>query len=80
MVTGALRRLVQNGLIDMDAAAEANETARKQKIPLFTYLTDNNLVDAAELCDAASNEYGVPALDVSALDMATLPKGLVSES
>lgn len=80
MVTGALRRLVQNGLIDMDAAAEANETARKQKIPLFTYLTDNDLVDAAELCDAASNEYGVPALDVSALDLATLPKGLVSES
>ena len=80
MVTGALRRLVQNGLIDMDAAADANETARKQKIPLFTYLTDNDLVDAAELCEAASNEYGVPILDVSALDMTTLPKGLVSET
>ncbi|MCX7553611.1 type IV-A pilus assembly ATPase PilB [Marinicella sp. S1101] len=80
MVTGALRRLVQNGKIEMEAAAEANETARKQKIPLFTYLIDNNMVDAADLCDAASNEYGVPILDVNAIDMSLLPKGLVSEN
>ncbi len=80
MVSGALRRLVQNGLIDMEVAAEANETARKQKIPLFAYLTDNNLVDASDLCDAASNEYGVPVLDVNAMDMAQLPMGLVSDN
>jgi len=80
MVSGALRRLVQSGLIDMEVASEANETARKQKIPLFAYLIDNNLVGAAELCDAASNEYGVPVLDVTAVDMSSLPKGLVSES
>ncbi len=80
MVSGALRRLVQNGLIDMEVASEANETARKQKIPLFTYLTDNNLVDASELRDAASSEYGVPAIDVAAVDTTLLPKGLVSES
>lgn len=80
MVSGALRRLVQNGKIQIEAASEANETARKQKIPLFTYLTDNNLVDAADLCDAASSEYGVPIIDVNAIDMSTIPKGLVSES
>nr|WP_323373314.1 type IV-A pilus assembly ATPase PilB [Marinicella marina] len=71
---------MQNGKIEMEAAAEANETARKQKIPLFTYLIDNNMVDAADLCDAASNEYGVPILDVNAIDMSLLPKGLVSEN
>ena len=80
MVSGALRRLVQNGLIEMEAASEANETARKQKIPLFAYLTDNNLVDAGDICEAASNEYGVPVLDVNAFDMTLLPKGLVSEN
>ncbi len=64
----------------MEAASEANETARKQKIPLFTYLIDNNLIDAAELCDAASNEYGVPVLDVTSIDISLLPRGLVSES
>ncbi|WP_223787847.1 type IV-A pilus assembly ATPase PilB [Marinicella meishanensis] len=80
MVSGALRRLVQNGQIEMEAAAEANDTARKQKIPLFTYLTDNNLVDASELCAAASNEYGVPMMDVGAIDLAAIPMGLVSDS
>ncbi len=80
MVSGALRRLVQYGKIEMEVATEANETSRKQKIPLFTYLTDNNLVDAADLCDAASSEYGVPIIDVTAMDMSLLPKGLVSES
>ena len=79
MVSGALRRLVQNGNLEMDVASEANETARKQKIPLFTYLIDNKLVGAGDLCDAASNEYGVPVLDVTAVDMSLLPKGLVSE-
>lgn len=80
MVSGALRRLVQNGQIEMEAAAAANDTARKQKIPLFTYLTDNNLVDAAELCAAAASEYGVPMMDVTALDITTLPMGLVSDT
>lgn len=80
MVSGVLRRLVQNGLIEIEAASEANETARKQKIPLFTYLIDNNLIDAAELCDAASNEYGVPVLDVTSIDISLLPRGLVSEN
>jgi len=80
MVSGALRRLVQDGVVDMEAASEANETARKQKIPLFTYLIDNNIVDPAVLCEAASKEYGVPIFDVKALDFATAPKDLVSES
>ncbi len=80
MVSGALRRLVQNGLVDMEVASEANETARKQKIPLFPYLIDNNLVDAGELRDAASSEYGVPSIDVTAVDMTMMPKGLVSEN
>jgi type IV pilus assembly protein PilB len=80
MVSGALRRLVQDGVIDMEVAAEANETSRKQKIPLFTYLIDNNLVDPGKLCEAASKEYGVPIFDVKALDFAATPKDLVSES
>ncbi|TDR22449.1 type IV-A pilus assembly ATPase PilB [Marinicella litoralis] len=80
MVSGALRRLVQDGVLSNEDATEANETSRKQKIPLFTYLTDNNIVDASVLCDAASSEYGVPVLDVKALDFATMPKELVSDS
>jgi len=80
MVSGALRRLVQDGVLSNEDATEANETSRKQKIPLFTYLIDNNIVDANVLCDAASNEYGVPVLDVKALDFSLMPKDLVSDT
>lgn len=79
MVSGALRRLVQDGVLSMEVASEANETARKQKIPLFTYLIDNKVVDAYVLCQAASNEYGVPILDVRAMDFSLMPKDLISE-
>lgn len=80
MVSGALRRLVQDGILSNDDATVANETSRKQKIPLFTYLIDNKLVDSNVLCIAASNEYGVPVLDVKSIDFATMPKDLVSDT
>ncbi len=80
MVSGALRRLVQEGVLSNEDASEANETSRKQKIPLFTYLIDNKIVDANTLCVAASSEYGVPIMDVKALDFALMPKELVSDS
>jgi len=79
MVSGALRRLVQDGVITEEVASEANETSRKQKIPLFTYLIDNKLVDCDVLCVAASKEYGVPIFDIKALDFSMVPKDLVSE-
>ncbi|MCB1581557.1 MAG: type IV-A pilus assembly ATPase PilB [Marinicella sp.] len=79
MVSGALRRLVQDGVLNIEDAAEANEKSRKQKIPLFTYLIDNKLVDARLLCNAASQEYGVPVVDVRAMDFGLMPKELISE-
>jgi type IV pilus assembly protein PilB len=80
MISGALRRLVQDGFITVNVASEANETSRNQKIPLFTYLIDNKIVGANELCEAASKEYGVPILDVKAVDFSALPKDLISEA
>ncbi len=79
MVSGALRRLVQDGILTIQDAADANEKSRKQKIPLFTYLIDNKLVEPNVLCNAASFEYGVPVLDVRAMDFALMPKDLISE-
>lgn len=80
MVSGALRRLVQAELLTMEVAVEANDAAKKKKIPLFTYLVDNQLVQAEELADAASKEYGVPYLDLTSFDLSDAPKGIVSEN
>ncbi len=80
MVSGALRRLVQAEVMTMEEAAEANDAAKKKKIPLFTYLVDNQLVKAEQLADAASNEYGVPYLDITTFDLSEAPKGIISEN
>lgn len=80
MISGALRRLVQADVISRDEAVEANNQSKKKKIPLFTYLIDNQLVEPEKLAEAASLEYGVPYLDISRFDLAEAPKGVVSEN
>ena len=41
---GLARRLVSDGLIEADAAQEAQEKAAKQKTPLVNYLVENEMV------------------------------------
>ena len=68
-LSGLPRRLVQDGLIAEDAIAEAQEAARKDRIGLVPYLVNNDLADARSIAIAASHEFGVPLLDLSAAEI-----------
>ncbi len=68
-LSGLPRRLVQDGLIAEDAIAEAQEAARKDRIGLVPYLVNNDLADARSIAIAASHEFGVPLLDLSAAEV-----------
>ncbi|WP_150051381.1 MULTISPECIES: type IV-A pilus assembly ATPase PilB [Methylomonas] len=77
--SGLAKCLVQQGLLTEDAAAVAAQEAQKQKQPLVTYLVANKQVDSRTIAKLASSEFGVPLLDLDAVDLTSIPVKLVSE-
>ncbi len=68
-LAGLPRRLVQDGLITEERLIEAVSDAKKQKLPLVAYLVNEDLADARAIAVAASHEFGVPLLDLDAVDI-----------
>ena len=68
-LTGLPRRLVQDGIISEEEVQKATEAARKEKIPLVAYMVSNELADSRAIAVAASHEYGVPLLDLDAIEI-----------
>ena len=68
-LAGLPRRLVQDGLVSEDKLAEAFAAARKEQVPLVAQLVSNGLVEARAVAVAASHEFGVPLLDLDAVEL-----------
>ena len=68
-LAGLPRRLVQDGIIAEGKLQEATEAARREKLPLVAYLVNQELADARTIAVAASHEFGVPLLDLDAVDL-----------
>ena len=78
-LSGLARKLLNEGLAPEDTIRSASETAYKQKIPLVTYLVQNNILPARVIASAAAEEFGTPILELEALSTDVLPKELVNE-
>jgi type IV pilus assembly protein PilB len=78
-LSGLARRLVEDGLLDEGAAKEASDEARKEKVPFVSFLVQGNLVGPRDIANAASEEFGTPLFDITALDLESIPKNLVDE-
>jgi type IV pilus assembly protein PilB len=68
-LSGLPRRLVQDGIVTEEVIQEATEAARKAKIPLVAYLVANEKADSRAVAVAASHEFGVPLLDLDAIEI-----------
>jgi len=68
-LAGLPRRLVQDGIISEEQLQDAGEAARKERIPLIAYLVAEELAEARAVAVAASHEFGVPLLDLDAVDI-----------
>ena len=55
ILSGLARRLLLDGAAPEPAIRAAAETAQKQKIPLVTYLVQNNVVSSRAIALAASS-------------------------
>ena len=79
-LTGLPARLVADGLLNAEQAQEAAREANKMKIPLVRYLVESLNLDGYELAELASQEFGVPLLDIAALDRSVISEKMVPAS
>jgi type IV pilus assembly protein PilB len=78
-LTGIPRRLALEGVLTEAEARQAVEDAARQKLSVTAYMVENGMVDGMRMSQALSAEFGVPMLDISAVDVTQLPIGELSE-
>ncbi|MBI2802599.1 MAG: type IV-A pilus assembly ATPase PilB [Gammaproteobacteria bacterium] len=76
---GLARKLVADGLLEEQAAVRAFQDALANRVPFVKYLIDNKLADSKVVAHAAAQEFGVPLLDIEALEIDSEVVKLVSE-
>src|ERR1700712_3514043 len=78
-LTGLAKQLVVAELLNEKAALDAYQKAQRSKISIVSYLVQNKLVKSLVLAEIASEQFGVPFMDLNTLDKEGQPKGLISE-
>ena len=68
-LAGLPRRLVQDGIISEEQLQEAAEAAQKEGQTLIAYLVAEEKADARAIAVAASHEFGVPLLNLDAIEL-----------
>lgn len=68
---GLGRKLVQDGMLDAETAQNAYQEAMKEKVPFVAHVVNKGLVKGSDVAAAASTEFGVPMLDLQAIDVDT---------
>jgi type IV pilus assembly protein PilB len=79
VLTGLAKQLVVAELLTEKAAQTAHEQARRDKVSLVHHLVENKVLKSITLAEIASDQFGIPFLDLSALEKENQPKGLISE-
>ncbi|MDZ7751205.1 MAG: type IV-A pilus assembly ATPase PilB [Gammaproteobacteria bacterium] len=67
-LSGLARKLVLEGLMSEQDAHKAQADATQAKTTLVSHLVAKDILSAREVAHAAAHEFGVPLLDIDALD------------
>jgi type IV pilus assembly protein PilB len=78
-LSGLAKRLVLDGLLAEEHAAEAQEKALKKREPFVSYLVENKILASSAIAASACQEFGVPLLDLAAMELENAPVSLVDE-
>ncbi len=78
-LTGLPRRLIQDGVVAEEGLTEALEATKKEGTSLVEYLVSNEMGDPQQIAIAAALEFGVPLLDLDAIELDLDVVRLVSE-
>lgn len=77
-LTGLGRTLVQAGKLEQKIAEEIFITAISKRSSFIAELTGSGAVSAQELAHTLSLEFAIPLIDLDAIDVKRLPKGVLS--
>jgi len=78
-ITGIARRLVQDGHLGEADARKALDETGKDKSPITQWLLSRGLVSGSHIAQAQAVEFGMPMIDVAAMDPAQMPVKLIDE-
>lgn len=67
VLQGLPQRLIQDGLVDEATMSQALAAAKDANITIVSHLVTNGIAQAKEIAIAASQEFGVPLLDLDAV-------------
>jgi len=79
-LSGLPKRLVQDGILDEAVAEEAKQAAKDSKLSLVNHLVENKIASARDIALAASSEFGVPVLDLNAINVELDTVRMISDS
>ncbi len=79
-LSGMARRLVSEGVLPEADVRKAMVDSAQHKVTLAAWMLDRNLVEGIQLTRIASAEFGMPMMDVSAMNPASMPLDLISEA
>ena len=73
------RRLISEGLLEETDAQGAVKQAHANKIPLISQIVNDNLVSGYAIAKLNSDMFGIPVIDIDAIDMEHVPLEAISE-
>ncbi|MCS4503812.1 hypothetical protein KBTX_01998 [wastewater metagenome] len=76
---GLAGRLVRDGLLETEQAQQALAAAQQAEQPFVTYLTEQRMVAPLRIAAAGSDEFGLPVMDLDAIDLSQTAVSLVRE-
>ncbi|MFP4076436.1 MAG: type IV-A pilus assembly ATPase PilB [Halochromatium sp.] len=76
---GLARRLVQDGLLSEQRARAAQREAANRHQTFVQYLVEHKWLDGYRIAAAASEAFGVPLLDLAAVDLLRVPIDLIDQ-
>ena len=79
-LSGLARKLVNDGLLEQETAQQAHQDALKEKMPLVSYLVTNDIVSGDKIARAASQEFGIPLIDIENVEIDPDVTKLVKEN
>jgi type IV pilus assembly protein PilB len=78
-ISGLAHRLINDDLLTAEVAERAYSQAISQHTLFVTYLVEHNILDSQQIAYAASQEFGVPLIDLNVIDLDQAPISLVQE-
>ncbi len=77
-LSGLMRSLIRDGYFTEPDVQKYMQEAQRDKVHLISYLVAKKLIDAHIVANHASLEFGIPLLDLNAVDLDTMPLSLVT--